>query len=277
MTRLTRRGQIGSATAAIGSVRWRCRQTSSATPALEKFVFNNQGTNYTVSVRARKTSGAEGFLVGFGARSSQDYYWLNLGGWNNTVHRLEKSVDGERNPIGPAVNGNIETGRWYDIEIQVAGHRIQCFLDGQRVFDLTDDGLGGDAGANLPADNDKSNFGQALIPDMVADPSIVDIDGTFYCYATTDGWGQGLDTSGTPVVWTSKDFLNWSFEGSSFPSDFNLKYWGPQFHRAPERALLFISHARRKNHRRGGGFTDGTFSRAGWQTRYQSKPPVVSD
>ena len=45
-----------------------CRQTSSATPALEKFVFNNQGTNYTVSVRARKLSGAEGFLVGFGAR-----------------------------------------------------------------------------------------------------------------------------------------------------------------------------------------------------------------
>jgi hypothetical protein len=79
----------------------------------------------------------------------------------------------------------------------------------------------------LPPDNDKLNFGQALIPDMVADPSIVDIDGTFYCYATTDGWGQGLVTSGTPVVWTSKDFLNWSFHGSSFPSDLDLKYWAP--------------------------------------------------
>ncbi|HLP78728.1 MAG TPA: family 43 glycosylhydrolase, partial [Candidatus Paceibacterota bacterium] len=79
----------------------------------------------------------------------------------------------------------------------------------------------------LPPDNDKLNFGRALIPDMAADPSIVEIDGTFYCYATTDGWGQGLATSGTPVVWTSKDFLNWSFEGSSFPSDFDLKYWAP--------------------------------------------------
>jgi hypothetical protein len=29
------------------------------------------------------------------------------------------------------------------------------------------------------------------------------------------------------VVWTSKDFLNWSFEGSSFPPDFDLKYWAP--------------------------------------------------
>ena len=76
-------------------------------------------------------------------------------------------------------------------------------------------------------ENDKLNFGNALIPDMVADPSIVDIDGTFYCYATTDGWGKGLETSGTPVVWTSKDFLNWSFQGSSFPADFDLKYWAP--------------------------------------------------
>jgi hypothetical protein len=81
--------------------------------------------------------------------------------------------------------------------------------------------------AALPADNDISNFGRALIPDMLADPSIVDIEGTFYCYATTDGWGQGLASSGTPVVWTSKDFLNWSFEGSSFPADFDLKYWAP--------------------------------------------------
>ena len=70
-------------------------------------------------------------------------------------------------------------------------------------------------------------FGNALIPDLVADPSIVDFDGTFYCYATTDGAGAGLSTSGMPVVWQSKDFLNWSFKGSSFPASFDAKYWAP--------------------------------------------------
>ncbi|MGB8353062.1 MAG: family 43 glycosylhydrolase [Chthoniobacteraceae bacterium] len=70
-------------------------------------------------------------------------------------------------------------------------------------------------------------FGQALIPDLLADPSIVDIDGTFYCYATTDGADAGLATSGTPVVWKSRDFLNWSFHGSSFPAGFDAKYWAP--------------------------------------------------
>jgi hypothetical protein len=70
-------------------------------------------------------------------------------------------------------------------------------------------------------------FGRPLIPDLVADASIVDIDGVFYCYATTDGWGRGLETSGPPVVWTSRDFVNWSFEGSIFPDNFNAKYWAP--------------------------------------------------
>lgn len=70
-------------------------------------------------------------------------------------------------------------------------------------------------------------FGNALIPDMVADASIVDIDGTFYCYATTDGYGRGLETSGPPVVWKSKDFVHWSFNGIYFPSAAKEKYWAP--------------------------------------------------
>lgn len=70
-------------------------------------------------------------------------------------------------------------------------------------------------------------FGNALIPDMIADASIQEIDGTYFCYATTDGYGQGLETSGPPVVWTSRDFVNWSFKGTYFPSAVNQKYWAP--------------------------------------------------
>ncbi len=204
-----------------------CRQTSDAAPALMEFAVTNAATNYMVSVRARKTGGAEGFLIGFGARDEQNFYWLNLGGWNDTVSKLEKSVDGERGPIGSNANITIESGHWYDVKVEVNGRQIRCFLDGRQILETADAGLGLDASPELPAGYDKATFGQALIPDMVADPSIVDIDGTFYCYATTDGWGQGLATSGTPVVWASKDFLNWSFQGSSFPSDFDLKDWAP--------------------------------------------------
>ena len=72
-----------------------------------------------------------------------------------------------------------------------------------------------------------NDFGNALIPDLVADPSMVEFDGVFYCYATTDGEGRHLSTSGLPVVWKSSDFLNWSFEGSIFPPGFKGKYWAP--------------------------------------------------
>ena len=70
-------------------------------------------------------------------------------------------------------------------------------------------------------------FGHALVPDMIADASIEKIGDTFYCYATTDGYGRGLDTSGPPVVWQSKDFMHWSFEGTYFPSAEQEKYWAP--------------------------------------------------
>ncbi|MGK9126381.1 family 43 glycosylhydrolase [Olivibacter sp. SA151] len=73
----------------------------------------------------------------------------------------------------------------------------------------------------------KNPFGNPLIPDMIADASVQEIDGMFYCYATTDGYGQGLETSGPPVVWKSRDFIHWSFEGTYFPSAVKEKYWAP--------------------------------------------------
>jgi beta-xylosidase len=94
---------------------------------------------------------------------------------------------------------------------------VKTFLSFSVVFALT----------TLHAQPPPNPFGQALIPDLLADPSIADIDGMFYCYATTDGAGGGLSTSGTPVVWKSQDFLNWSFKGSSFPPAFDAKYWAP--------------------------------------------------
>lgn len=70
-------------------------------------------------------------------------------------------------------------------------------------------------------------FGNALVPDMIADASIQQINGTFYCYATTDGYDKHLETSGPPVVWKSNDFVHWSFSGSYFPSAVGQKYWAP--------------------------------------------------
>ena len=52
-----------------------------------------------------------------------------------------------------------------------------------------------------------------LIPDHLADGSVSKFGDTYYMYATTD-LDMGLSQCGAPVVWQSKDFVNWSFEGS---------------------------------------------------------------
>ena len=100
--------------------------------------------SYTLSLRARKTGGREGFLIGFGATDAANYYWWNVGGWNNTQHGIEKQRSGASLPVGTLVPGHIETNRWYDIKIvvnsQPNGQQIQCFLDGKLIHDVVDDG-----------------------------------------------------------------------------------------------------------------------------------------
>jgi hypothetical protein len=69
----------------------------------------------------------------------------------------------------------------------------------------------------------RKNF-NPVIPDNLADPSVVMFGDTFYMYATTD-INRGLKEMGPPVVWKSLDFVNWSFKGTIIPQiDWNRPY-----------------------------------------------------
>jgi alpha-L-arabinofuranosidase len=89
-------------------------------------------TDYTLSLKARKLRGAEGFLVAFG-RKGEDKYWWNIGGWGNTEHAIEFN----QNPVGPRVPGSIETNRWYEVKVELSGTRMRCYLDGKLVHEET--------------------------------------------------------------------------------------------------------------------------------------------
>lgn len=94
-------------------------------------------TDYTLSLKARKLDGAEGFLILFRVRNNGAWAWWNLGGWGNQRHGVECCADGVKASVGPGVRGRIETGRWYDIRLEAQGDRVRCFLDGKRVHDLS--------------------------------------------------------------------------------------------------------------------------------------------
>ena len=87
-------------------------------------------TDYTLSLKARKLAGAEGFLILFRVKDDGEKSWWNLGGWGNHHHAIEMG-----GVIGREVPGRIETGRWYDIRVELAGQSIKCYLDGKLIHD----------------------------------------------------------------------------------------------------------------------------------------------
>lgn len=94
--------------------------------------------DYTLTLKARKLGGDEGFLIVVQGANDDSKTWWNLGGWENTLHGIEMpGVPMERIP------GRIETGRWYDIRIELEGAQIRCYLDGR----LTQSGTRGSAPA----------------------------------------------------------------------------------------------------------------------------------
>jgi alpha-L-arabinofuranosidase len=89
-------------------------------------------TDYTVSLKARKLSGSEGFIVIFRNGVGGSALQWNLGGWGNKQHGLQSDVAGKESIIGQ-VPGSIETNRWYDVRIELKGTLVNGYLDGRLV------------------------------------------------------------------------------------------------------------------------------------------------
>jgi alpha-L-arabinofuranosidase len=96
------------------------------------FFGDENWDDYTLTLKARKLGGPEGFLICFG-RKNQERNWWNIGGWGNTEHAIEFN----QNSVGRHVPGSIETGRWYEVKVQLSGSRIRCYLDGKLIHDET--------------------------------------------------------------------------------------------------------------------------------------------
>ena len=108
------------------------RQTSDREDTVA-LVGNPAWSDYTLTLKARKLGGAEGFLIYFGmpSETAAASRW-NVGGWGNTKHALQvPATSGEQGA------GKIETGRWYDIKIELQGNTIRAYLDNQLVQQAT--------------------------------------------------------------------------------------------------------------------------------------------
>lgn len=94
--------------------------------------------NYTITLKAKKNGGNEGFLIMFGAKDKKNYYWWNLGGWGNTQSAIEKSVAGSKSMVGSGVPYEVKTGEWINLKVEVSGDQIKCYANEVLVHEERD-------------------------------------------------------------------------------------------------------------------------------------------
>ena len=69
-------------------------------------------TDCTLTLKARKTGGAEGFFIPFRWRDDKNYFVWNIGGKGNKHHKIERKVNGAAHvDVCKQVNGKVKTNQ----------------------------------------------------------------------------------------------------------------------------------------------------------------------
>ena len=93
--------------------------------------------NYSFTVEATKLEGEEGFIIPFAVKDTQNNYFWNIGGWGNTISALQMIENDVKTDkiIGTVKDCVIETGKTYKITVEVSGHNVKGYIDGELYFD----------------------------------------------------------------------------------------------------------------------------------------------
>ena len=148
-------------------------------------------TDYTLTLKARKISGAEGFLILFRINGNEDRTWWNIGGWGNTQDGIEAGETLDAKP------SHIDTDRWYDLKLVVGGKNVKCYLDGEIIHDLNYDAGGKIASLYSAAATDKKS-GDVIVKVVNAGASALETEVNLF------GAGN-LAGTGTATVLTSEN------------------------------------------------------------------------
>nr|WP_246280509.1 alpha-L-arabinofuranosidase C-terminal domain-containing protein [Cellulomonas humilata] len=120
--------------------------------------YEQDWSNYTLELDARKTAGAEGFLVGFAAGGPSDYFWWNLGGWNNTRQALQKADGGGAGEVKAVEGHSIATDQTYRVKVVVEDRHIELYLDGVLQMSYDDPAPAADVFQVVTRDEDSGDI-----------------------------------------------------------------------------------------------------------------------
>lgn len=79
----------------------------------------------------RRTAGTEGFRVFFGSPNDWGSICWNYAGWGGGTSNFE----GQGMKPVPGTPVSVETGRWYDVRMEIEGSTVRCFVDGKLIHE----------------------------------------------------------------------------------------------------------------------------------------------
>jgi len=96
------------------------------------FIGDTLWTDYTITLKARKLFGENGFQIYFRNQNDRERIRWDLGGYGNSVHLLDMGI------ASNSIQAGIEPGRWYDIRIEILGNSVKAYLDGKLIQEVSD-------------------------------------------------------------------------------------------------------------------------------------------
>lgn len=167
--------------------------------------------DYEIALRAKRISGAEGFLVMFRA-DGDDFYWFNAGGWGNTLHAIEKGITGQGrwgllNNL--QLSGSLETDRWYDVRIRCEGNHFQVWLDEQSVFDFTDEAAHLSGQVGIGTWSTEAAFSDILVKEIPGGDTL--FMGLPVLASGAEASFANWEKTGYPLLYADADALNSDF------------------------------------------------------------------
>ena len=166
---------------------------SAIAPFITAFMGDTTWTDYTITLKARKLSGENGFQIYFHNRSNRERIRWDLGGYGNSVYMLDMGV------LSNSLKGGIEVGRWYDIKIEIRGVSVKGYLDGKLIQEVSDTRANVKS-LSASAERD-DNTGDIILKVVNADAGPVESQ------INLEGGGK-LSESGTATVLTSASPLD---------------------------------------------------------------------
>lgn len=156
-------------------------QSSATTPSTLAYAGPVDLENYTVTARAMKTEGQEGFLLYFGLKDSGNYLRWNLGGYGNTRGSFESITDGTVATISEfdlTRFNQVAQGQWYDLKAVVSGNTVQCYVNGELAMDIIHHPKPGPLYANTTYDPSNGDlFVKVVNPSNRAWDAQIDLNG----------------------------------------------------------------------------------------------------